>query len=469
MTRTCPWVEFAREAGTYTGSAVTKAWGNRKDKVVVLDDDPTGCQTVHDVPVWFDWDEATLRTALTGPHRLSYILTNIRSTSAVEAEARHQEVAVRLRALAAEFGIRVHVISRSDSTLRGHFPADLRPFWSIHPQANVPSAILLIPAFLEGGRYTFHGTHYVVQEDTCVPASDTEFARDPAFGFSTAYLPNWVAEKWPDLPGEVQVLSIETIRTGVDAVIQVLREAENLQVIAVDALDYRDLEVLSLACLELQREGQEFLFRTGASFVRAYGGIPEQGLLKAENLVPLSPTGGLVLVGSYVGKTTTQLQRLLEGGTLTAVELAVDRIVAGDASREVAQAIEEVSKALAAGQDVVCYTSRQLWQSTSAEESLRVGRAVADAVNAVVAGLTIRPAFLVAKGGITSHEVAQIGLSVRETWVLGQIASGVPVWELRSESKWPNLPYVVFPGNVGTTETLATVVEELSRARQRPV
>lgn len=450
-------------------ATIAKAWAARPtEKMVVLDDDPTGCQTVHDVPVWFDWDEDTLRSALSGPHQLFYILTNIRSVSSGEAEARHRVIAARLQSLAVELGVKVHIISRSDSTLRGHFPADVKPFWDSRENHQVPAAILLIPAFFEGGRYTFHGTHYVVQGNECLPAHETEFAKDRAFGFKSAYLPEWVAEKWPSQQGKVKVLSIETIREGAAAVSRFLAEAENLQIIAVDALDDSDLEVVALACLEQQANGKEFLFRTAASFVRAYGGLKKQSLLKAESLVQSSAAGagGLVVVGSYVAKTTAQLQKLLELPELVTIELDVARIVGGHAAAEVARAIEDISAALTAGRDVVCYTSRKLWNANSGEESLHVGRAVADAVNAVVSGLTARPSFLVAKGGITSHEVAQIGLGVKRTWVLGQIASGVPVWELRSESKWPGLAYVVFPGNVGAKETLAEVVRELQAARE---
>lgn len=474
MAATCPWDGFRRAEPLSQQDSILRAWESQPaDRIVVLDDDPTGCQTVHDVPVWLDWDEATLRTALLGPHRLFYVLTNIRSVPEDEAESRHLEIATRLHDLANQLKLRIHVISRSDSTLRGHFPADLRPFWSLQETPAVPAAILLIPAFFEGGRYTFQGTHYVVAQGGCVPAHETEFAQDKAFGFQSAYLPDWVGEKWPAQQAQVQVLSLATIRQGVAAVSRALSEADNLRVIAVDALDYGDLEVVALACLEQQSCGKEFLFRTAASFVRAYGGISNQGLLKAEDLMggAVSSTGGLVVVGSYVAKTTTQLAKLVGLPSMVSVELDVAAIVKGLASAraEVSRAIAEISSALTAGRDVVCYTSRTLWTAPSAEESLQVGRAVADAVNEVVKGLSTRPSFLVAKGGITSHEVAQLGLGVQHTWVLGQIASGVPVWELGSESKWPGLPYVVFPGNVGEANTLADVVRDFRLVREQQV
>jgi len=45
--------------------------------------------------------------------------------------------------------------------------------------------------------------------------------------------------------------------------------------------------------------------------------------------------------------------------------------------------------------------------------------------------------------------------------VLGQILPGVPVWKLGAESRFPNLAYIVFPGNVGDAHSLADVVRQL--------
>ena len=466
MNSNCPWQQYERAHIPDESARIQAALADDVDKIVVLDDDPTGCQTVHDIRVLFQWDEASLRGALTSSDKLFYVLTNIRSVSAAEAEARHWQVATRLSALASELGVRLHIISRSDSTLRGHFPADLRPFWSVGGKRGF-DAILLIPAFFEGGRYTFHGTHYVRQGENCVPADETEFARDKAFGFQSSYLPAWVAEKWPEQAGKVEVLGLETIRRGEEAVATFLAQATHLLVISVDAVDYHDLEIVALACLAQQRRGQEFLIRSAASFVRVYGGISAQALLRAEELVPPGRIGGLVMVGSYVSKTTSQLAQLLELEDLVPVELDVEKIVHGELAAEVSRAIDKISAELAMGNDVVCYTSRKLFEAATATESLQVGRVVADAVNGVVKFLDTRPSFLIAKGGITSHEVAELGLGVQSALVTGQISAGVPVWELGPESKWPGLPYVVFPGNVGNEDSLRHVVEGFRAARRR--
>ena len=75
--------------------------------------------------------------------------------------------------------------------------------------------------------------------------------------------------------------------------------------------------------------------------------------------------------------------------------------------------------------------------------------------------LEIRPRFIVAKGGITSSEVGTKGLRVRRARVMGQILPGVPVWQTGPESRFPGLPYVIFPGNVGDENALRNAVEKL--------
>ena len=51
--------------------------------------------------------------------------------------------------------------------------------------------------------------------------------------------------------------------------------------------------------------------------------------------------------------------------------------------------------------------------------------------------------------------------------VLGQLLPGVPVWELGDETKFPGLPYIVFPGNVGGPTALVEAVERLASKTMR--
>ena len=116
--------------------------------------------------------------------------------------------------------------------------------------------------------------------------------------------------------------------------------------------------------------------------------------------------------------------------------------------------------AITTGRTPVVYTSRQVERPEGMEE-LVVARAVSDALVAIVRGVEARPDFVVGKGGITSSDVGTLGLGAERATVLGQVRPGVPVWRLGPESRFPGLPYIVFPGNVGDAESLADIVTEL--------
>src|SRR5439155_8273931 len=89
-------------------------------KVVVLDDDPTGTQNVHDVPVLTEWSVESLRRELGSDGHCFFILTNSRSLPPDQARVLNCLIARNL--LGAASGKSFVVVSRSDSTLRGHFP-----------------------------------------------------------------------------------------------------------------------------------------------------------------------------------------------------------------------------------------------------------------------------------------------------------------------------------------------------------
>ena len=162
-------------------------------KVVVLDDDPTGTQTVHGVPVLTEWPHETLRAELTNDLPAFYLLTNSRSLQLAEAQAMNTEIGRNLVEAARQAGREFVVVSRSDSTLRGHFPGEVQALAEALRQDF--DAWLIIPFFLEGGRYTINDIHYVAEGEWFVPAGETEFARDAVFGYRASNLRQWVEEK----------------------------------------------------------------------------------------------------------------------------------------------------------------------------------------------------------------------------------------------------------------------------------
>jgi uncharacterized protein YgbK (DUF1537 family) len=306
----------------------------------------------------------------------------------------------------------------------------------------------------------------VKEGDWLTPASQTEFARDASFGYRSSDLRNWVAEKTGGAtPAEsVLALSIDDLRRGgPQRVAARLSGLSDWGVAVANLASYQDIAVLVSGALRAEAMGKRFLFRTAASFVKGRGAISPQPLLTADRLFAGEPPsgGGLVVIGSYIAKSTEQANKLLALPGVANLELDVESILAPDRrDGEVARVVGAMNS-LIGQRDVVVMTSRQLKTGSSTEENLHIGQSVSAALVDVVRGLAVAPRFIVAKGGITSSDVATKGLAIKQALVLGQIAAAVPVWRAGADSRFPNAPYVVFPGNVGGPETLAQVVEIL--------
>ncbi len=434
--------------------------------LVVLDDDPTGTQTVRDIAVVTTWDVATLTAELAAAPACFYILTNSRSLTAPASRALHLELAANLRAASAASHRPIVVASRSDSTLRGYYPLETDTLAEVLGPFD---ATILTPYFEAGGRYTLNDTHYVAEGDRLVPAAATPFARDAAFGYRHSHLPSWVEEKTAGhtRAADVASVSLETLRiAGPAATASLLRALPRGSVCIVNAAAPRDIEVFAAATLAAESTGSRFLYRTAAGFVAArIGQCPQHTLLSPSAFSAPSRHGGLTLVGSYVPKTSTQLAALLATSTVTPIELDVATLL-DDAVRStaLANALAQLTHSLAAGRDTVVYTSRQLITSPDTAASLAIGRRVSDSLTFLVRHLAVAPRYLIAKGGITSSDTATLGLGVHRALVLGQALPGVPVWQLGPETKFPGLGYVVFPGNVGSDTALADLVALLSRS-----
>ena len=437
--------------------------------VVVIDDDPTGTQTAHDVPILTTWGEAELCEELRRGGPAFYVLTNSRALPRRQAGGLARALGRNLAAAARSAGRGLAVVSRGDSTLRGHYPAETDAL--AEGMGFRPDGVVIAPYFREGGRYTIADVHYVLEGDCLVPVADTEFARDRAFGYRHSNLRAWVSEKTEGAWSEsvVASLSLDLIRRGgPDAIAEALRGVEGGRPVVVNAASDRDLEVVVMGLSLAEDGGKRFLCRTAASFAKVRAGISDRALLTPAEL-SLHETGsgaGLVVVGSHVPRSTRQLEALLATGRWQPIELRVpDLLDTRQTAAVIARLRRELDRHLASGRDVVLFTSRDLVGGADAERSLAVARAVSQALVLLVSGLERAPRFLIAKGGITSSDVATEGLGVRRAVVLGQIAAGVPVWRLGAESRFPDMAYIVFPGNVGTDSTLAEVATALSAGR----
>jgi uncharacterized protein YgbK (DUF1537 family) len=355
------------------------------------------------------------------------------------------------------------VVSRSDSTLRGHFPGEVEAL-AFGLGENFDGWIV-IPFFLEGGRYTVGDTHYVDEGGCLVPSAETEFARDSVFGYRSSNLRDWVEEKTGGrVPSkDVLSISIEDIRVGGPArITERLMNLEGPKICVVNAEGYRDVEVFVKGLLDAEAQGRRFLYRSAASFVRVRAGISPRPLLSSFDLDMPGQGGGLTLVGSYVPKTTRQLQKLLALPQIAGIEMDVEKLLHENRSRaEIDRVHRTAETSLQSERDVVIYTSRRLITAGHAEGNLSIGSRVSEALITTLQQIIAKPRYLIAKGGITASDVATKGLNVRRALVLGQILPGVPVWRLGPESRHAGIPYIVFPGNVGGDDALAETVKAL--------
>ena len=441
-------------------------------KLVVLDDDPTGVQTVHDVSVYTNWSEETFREAFSASDKLFFILTNSRGMTHQESRRAHLEIAANCSAAARETGVPYLYLSRSDSTMRGHYPMEteiLRECQETDLGRPVDGEVFC-PYFKEGGRFTIDGVHYVQQGDELIPAAETEFAKDKTFGYAHSFIPDYIEEKTAGAYKAANVLriSLEQLRAAnIDGIEQQLMSVHGFNKICVDAVDYDDLKVFAIAIYRAMAHGRTYIFRTAASLIKVMAGIGDIPLLTREQLIsePVS-NGGLVVVGSHTQKTTAQLEELLKLDCVVPVAFNSDTVLESDTAfdAEVRRCIQEEEKIIAAGKTAVCYTRRKLLSlaSDTKESALLRSVKISGGVQRLVGELNITPAFVVAKGGITSSDVAVKALGVRRALVMGQIRPGVPVWRTGAESRFPAIPYVIFPGNVGTPQTLREAVAILT-------
>jgi uncharacterized protein YgbK (DUF1537 family) len=430
--------------------------------VVVLDDDPTGTQTVYDLSVYTRWDVETLTNAFRSDSTGFYLLTNSRSMTEHDAVALNREIAAHLRAASAQTGRPFTVISRSDSTLRGHFPAETDAL--IGPEESPPQ-IVLAPFFAEGKRITAGDVHWVHDREVAVPVGETEFAKDATFGFAASNLRDWAVEKsggrWTR--DDVAALSLATIRQGADAVAAWLLAAAQ-PVIVLNSAEDGDMAAAVLGMLKAEAVGRRYLCRTAAAFVRARFGLPRQPLLRAVEIVRGSGPG-LIVVGSHVPRSTAQLEQARAVEHARAIEVPAGALLDDRRDAAIRSAIDAVNAAWSDGADALLFTSRTLLQrATDDAANLQIGRRISSALVAIVRGLAREPAWVIAKGGITSSDMATEALGIRHATVLGALLPGVPVWRAVDSDRWPDVLLVIFPGNVGTEEDLARAMRALHTA-----
>ena len=435
----------------------------------MLDDDPTGSQTVHDVSVVTVFEDAEYAAGLAEPGSTCFVLTNTRSLPEDAAVELNTRVAGSLFTLGQTLGAPVEVISRSDSTLRGHVLAEMQAIDAARRRVTGTGfdGVLLVPAYFEAGRFTAGDIHWANVDGEPVPVGDSEFAKDATFGYTSSNLREFVAEKSNGTIAADQVhsISLTDIREGgPDRVADILAAVTGGAFVVVNATDYADLEIVVLGGLQAQEQGKSFVYRCGPSFPRALAGLEPQGPLTAAQIWPTGRPGGhgLVVVGSHVGLTSRQVAAAQQRGGLAEVRTARPHPAGPRPPRRPRR------RHRAAGHRGARHLRRASVHQPHPDARRRRRRQPGHLphrppplVEVVQAALAAHPAWVVAKGGITSHDVAVRGLGIRRAEVIGQLFPGmVSVFRpIEAAPEAVGTPYVVFAGNVGDDDTLADVVD----------
>lgn len=436
-----------------------------RPKIIVLDDDPTGSQTVHSCLLLMQWDVETLQIGLQDESSIFFVLTNTRALTPEKAVAVTQQVCRNLKQAISAAGISDFlVVSRSDSTLRGHYPLETDV---IAEELGPFDAHFLTPAFFEGGRVTRNSVHYLKVNGVDTPVHETEFARDSVFAYHYSYLPDYVAEKTRGrIPAnQVERFLLVDIRAGVQSRLLGLH---NNQCCVVDAETQEDLNRFATDVLAAAAQGKRFLFRSAASLLTALAALPPQPIAPDE-MARYVRNGkpGAVIVGSHVKKTTEQLERLLQQPAVVGVEVDVSQLVDNrEAGRLnlLTETGDRIATIHAEGKTPVIYTSRQELTFDRVQARLDFGEAVSALLMDIIRNLPSDLGFLISKGGITSNDTLSRGLALRTARLLGQVIPGVSMVRTPSiHPQFPELPVVLFPGNVGDSAALATVYQRLSQ------
>lgn len=395
---------------------------NVRAKIVVFDDDPTGIQTVHGCLLLTDWSKTYLRQAFEDDVDFFYILTNTRAMTRIEAEATIRDAMQAVIDVNRDYGYRLYCISRSDSTLRGHFPLETDVMREVLQENGIKvwQKTPFCPAFIEVGRITIDGIHYMKEGNDLVPVSQTEFARDNVFAFHHSDLRQYIEEKGG--------------------------RAEDYEI--VSAKDYEELNAYTDQLLQVTADWD------GAVVIRSSSSLPK-ALARIEDTdfyaLPQSGAPACFIVGSHVKKTTAQLHQLLECPTTKGIELSINDILHHKSSL-LQQTLETMRTLSEQGITPVVYTAREEVRINDADKRQQLGQEVSDFLVQIVQHLPFTPSYLVAKGGITSHDILCKGLGVKTARVMGQVMKGVPC------IMTDHFPYIIFPGNVGEEDSLRKIL-----------
>jgi len=438
-------------------------------KFVVIDDDPTGSQTVQDCLLLLKWDCSTLVKGFESKSNLFFILANTRSLSENDAQLTIEEICNNLKTVinSKAYEEEIIFISRGDSTLRGH--NFLEPS-ALNSCLGPFDATFHIPAFIEGKRFTINGTHFVDK----TPISQTIFAKDKIFGYETSNVKNLLFQQSKSQINfeDIQNLLFSDIEMLNDEenniVFKTLKNLKNNQHVIVDVANYSQIKKFSLVIQKLIKN-KKFLFRTAASFISSISdkkSVSQSEIFfsnlrisnKEKSLLP-----GLIIVGSYVELSTIQLNNLLEISNCKPVELDVFEFFSITSSNNNQsqrnllknKLLKEIRYSFEKGKTPVLFTSRK-FMFLDSSELLNFYNLLACFIAELVADLKYEIGYLISKGGITTNLILSNGLNADYVYLEGQILTGISVvtYNLKNGEK---LPIVTHPGNIGSKDSLVHI------------
>ena len=407
-------------------------------KTVVLDDDPTGTQSATGVRVLLEFNADSIESALAEADSV-YVQTNSRAID--EGAAIALVSAVRDDSLEAgrRLGVPVQFVLRGDSTLRGHVFAESEVF------ADPESVIVFVPAFPAGGRTTVEGVHYVELGGQRVAAHETELARDPIFPFTSSDLTAYVAEKSTRTATRVAAAVVRSGGFGA-----ALLAASPGSVVVPDAETDDDIRAIAAGIRFAREHGLIAIVRSAAPLAAELAGVPSDGLLPTP--LRAGPVRTLLACGSHTDGATAQLAEVVArfgDAVVVDTDLAMR-----DASSEGARvASTALTDAATSGIAIISTERHRRAEHNTLADAERVMAALTAAVSAIAPSVEV----VIAKGGITSAELARTGLGATSAWVLGQVLPGVSVWDLVT-AEGDHKIYVVVPGNVGGPDTLVRIL-----------
>ena len=445
-------------------------------KIIIIDDDPTGSQTVNGCNLILKWDYETLLKGLKDSSNLLFILANTRSLSKKDVKIRLKEICSALREIMNNSSFAEEdfvLISRGDSTLRGHnfVEPDI-----INELLGPFDATFYIPAFIEGNRTTVNGNHFVDN----IPIHKTIFSKDKIFGFKTSNIKELIYEQSDHKLDfnhieNIFIKDFEVLETNqLNKLYFYIEQLKNNKKVIVDIIDYSQLDKFSRIVKSLLKK-KKFLFRSAASFISSLSNIKKTekdhiyfSQLRRKNKNNKNMKG-LIVVGSYVELTTLQLKKVLEISLCKPIEINVLKLYAFFKLEDNVNQINSLKKLIlnSIRQNLsqefipVLFTSREIVSPRDNNDLIQFQLFLSAFISEIVSAIKFEIGYLISKGGMTTNTIISDGLKADSVYLEGQILPGISLVTFNLLKQKGKLPIVTFPGNIGNNMSLVKVLEIL--------